>query len=354
MKLLPYRLVPAAVSLLALTAFAAPATADTTITSCTSASQATQPLTVTVDGQPATGVYSLPAGAPRGIVVVGHGFPGTAAGEAPLVQQVATDDQVIALAMNYRGTDLATGLGWRVTEGAQDSIAASQLFDASCPGSASFTNSVVGISMGGNMSGIAVSSGAKRASGAPLFDYWFDVAGVTDVPEIYAAATVISELPLGSIQTIGKNAVAAMNAEFGGTPVTQLLTYLNDSPVLRSSKMKSSGLKGVVISHAALDGEVTVDQSVQMAAALALTGIKTDIFTSVFKSPGTTSNGLTLDGDVLGLIPGYVSPFAGHVSTIVLNTALARLHALYANGAVPKGLSLTLSDGELGTIPLLP
>jgi acetyl esterase/lipase len=305
-----------------------------------------------VDGQSATGLYSLPNAAPRGIVVVGHGFPGTAASEASLVQQIATDDQVVALAMDYRGTNLANGVGWRVIEGAQDSIAATKLFDSSCPLSAQFTNAVLGISMGGNMSGIAVASAAKRSSGAALYDYWFDLAGVTDVPEIYTDATAISNAPIGSLQTIGREAVSSMNAEFGGTPVTAPAAYLGNSPVLRTSKMKSSGLKGVVISHGVLDGEVTSDMSVQMASALAGTGIPTDVYTSVFKDPGTAS-GVTLDGDVLGLIPGYVSPFAGHVSQVVLGAATQRLTALYNGGPGPAGLSVTLVDGDLGTYPLL-
>jgi hypothetical protein len=331
--------------------FAGQAAADTTITSCTSSDQTPQALAVTVNGQLATGLYSVPAAAPKGIVVVGHGFPGTAQSEASLVQQIATDDQVVALAMNYRGTDLSTGVGWRVIEGAQDSIAATKLFDASCPGSAGFTNSVLGISMGGNMSGIAVSSGSKRSGGAPLFDYWFDVAGVTNVPEIYTDATAISLLPLGSIQTVGQEATASMNAEFGGNPLTALSAYLGNSPVLRTSQMKSSGLKGVVISHGVLDGEVTSDMSVQMATALAVTGIPTDIYASVFKIPNTDP-GRTLDGDVLGLVPGYVSPFAGHVSQVVLQAATDRMHAMYAGVPGPSGLSVTLADGELGTVPL--
>lgn len=343
------RAAPIAVGALLL--FAGQAGADTTISSCTSSNQTPQPLTVTVAGQPATGLYSLPAAAPKGIVVVGHGFPGTAQSEASLVQQIATADQVVALAMDYRGTDLSTGLGWRVIEGAQDSIAATKLFDAACPGSGSFTNSVLGISMGGNMSGIAVSSGATRSSGAPLFDYWFDVAGVTDVPEIYSDATAISLAPLGAIQTIGQEAVTAMNAEFGGTPLTALPAYLGNSPVLRTAQMKSSGLKGVVISHGVLDGEVTSDMSVQMASALAATGIPEDIYASVFKIPGTDP-GRTLDGDVLGLIPGYVSPFAGHVSQVVLQAATDRMQAIYSGVPGPSGLSVTLADGELGTVPL--
>jgi hypothetical protein len=56
---------------------------------------------------------------------------------------------------------------------------------------------------------------------------------------------------------------------------------------------------------------------------------------------------------VLGLIPGYVSPFAGHVNEIVIGAALDRLDALYQEGKAPSGLKLTLEDGSLGTFPLL-
>jgi len=353
----------------ALGGVAAAAPATTIPASCTSASQAPQPLTVTVPdtgGQQATGIYSLPAGAPKGIVVVGHGFPGTVTTFATQVQQIAADDDVIALAMNYRGTDLTTGLGWQVIEGAQDSIAATKLFDSSCSGSAGFVNTVFGISMGGNMSGIAVSSNAARADGTtPLYNYWFDVSGVTDVPETYADAEAISEVPLGSTQTTGEDAVAAMNAEFGGTPEAVPGAYLSNSPVFRAGAMRASGLEGVEIFHGIDDGEVTADQSAQMAAALALTGIPTNVYTSLFNSPGG-SNGDTLDGDTLGallsvlntealmgMLPAYESPFSGHVSAIVLSTALSQLTALYANGQVPTGLSVTLADGLVGTYPLL-
>ena len=75
---------------------------------------------------------------------------------------------------------------------------------------------------------------------------------------------------------------------------------------------------------------------------------------------------MTLDGDTLGaiysvlnadalmgILPPYVSPFSGHVSAVVLSTALAQLKSLYASGQVPTGLSVTLADGLLGTYPLL-
>src|SRR5882724_13056252 len=125
--------------------------------SCSSNSQAYQPLTITVGGTSAAGFFALPATPPKGIVVVGHGYPNTALEVAPMLTQMATDDGVIALAMDYHGTvDVTptTSRGWRVAEGAEDSIAAAKLFDNAChpPG----PNTAFGISMGGNMTGLAV------------------------------------------------------------------------------------------------------------------------------------------------------------------------------------------------------
>jgi hypothetical protein len=107
----------------------------------------------------------------------------------------------------------------------------------------------------------------------------------------------------------------------------------------------------VIIAHGVLDGEVTSDMSDQMVAALVSAGIPVDLYTSVFKTPGTPSE-LTIDGDIGSLVPGYVSPFAGHVSDVVLNSALTRMHDLYSGGIPPNGTSFTLSDGRLGVQPI--
>jgi hypothetical protein len=56
------------------------------------------------------------------------------------------------------------------------------------------------------------------------------------------------------------------------------------------------------------------------------------------------------DGTKLSaLYRGYCSPFAGNVDRIIMDSALARLAALYRGGQVSQGLSVTLSDGKLGT-----
>jgi hypothetical protein len=352
------RFVVAVLSVLSLLAvFSAAAQAETP--ECGGEPGSVKTLNITVAGTPTYGYYSLPSGVPKGVVVVGHGYPATAQSMVPLLPGIAERDGVIAVAMDYHGTvDLegptgTTSRGWKVAEGAEDSIAAVKLFEAACQGgNPRFVNAAFGVSMGGNMTGLSVSQHATRTDGSGLFDYWFDVSGVTDVPEIYTDATIISLAPLGSIQAIGTNAKADIEAEMGGTPLLALPTYLNRSPALKAGEMKASGLKGVVVAHGVLDGEVTSDQSDQMVAALAVAGVPTDYFTSVFKAPETPP-GLTLDGDILGLIPGYESPFAGHVNAIVLETALGRLDALYQAGTTPSGLSVTLVDGTLGTFPLL-
>ena len=50
----------------------------------------------------------------------------------------------------------------------------------------------MGVSMGGNMSGLALAlAGANditRSNGKPLFDYWIDVEGSVNLVETYMAA----------------------------------------------------------------------------------------------------------------------------------------------------------------------
>jgi hypothetical protein len=202
--------------------------------------------------------------------------------------------------------------------------------------------------MGGNMSGIAVSSAATRSSGAPLFDYWFDVAGVSDVPEVYGEATAIAAPPVPAWRAIGNAARSAMEAEFGGSPATRPEAYALASPVARTALMKLSGLRGAVIFHGVLDGLVTSDQSAQMAAALATAAIPTDVYVSIFKRPGTAS-GATLDSDLLGWLPGYQSPFAGHVNAVLIEAALGRLWSMYHGGGGPLAVSVGPADGLIGT-----
>jgi len=143
---------------------------------CTGEPAAIQTLNLTVGGVPTYGYYALPSTTPKGVVVLGHGYPTTAHSMVPLMPGIAQRDDAIVIAMDYHGTvDLEgptgnTSRGWKVSEGAADSIAAAQLFTSTCQGlnPTRFVNTAFGVSMGGNMTGIAVSEHATRAGGSPL------------------------------------------------------------------------------------------------------------------------------------------------------------------------------------------
>lgn len=347
--------------------------AATSTAPCTSTSATPQLVTIgsggatfdaagagTTDG--GYGYYALPDRPPLGIVAVAHGYEQTAWSMAEpgeytstgLLESLAADDDVIALSMDDSGQQDAgpgstSARGWDVVQGASDLIRVTQLFDSQCQpaGGPPLVNTVFGMSMGGDTSGVAAASGATTAGGGPLFGYWFDVSGVSDVAETWLEATAASPA-----LAYAADAAADIEAEMGGTPVQQPGAYAAASPALLAGQMGSSGIRGVVVFHAVMDGLVTSDEGAQMVAALQAARIPTDFYTALFQEPGASS--ATIDGDLLSLaVPGYSSPFAGHVDGIMMASALARLSALYGDGQVPQGLSVTLSDGRLGTVPLL-
>jgi hypothetical protein len=309
------------------------------------------------DGQ--YGLVVLPTAPPVGIVAVEHGYQQTAESMVSILQTIVAKEPVIAFAMDYTGTADGTdtndpyGLptssrGWRVTEGAADTEAVAAAYDGQCQSSSPqrLTNVLFGVSMGGDTSGIAAAAGADRADKSALFDYWFDGSGVSDLTETYLEATLDSP-----VSAYASDAVTDIQAETGGTPATVPQTYLADSPVTLAPSMKSAGIKGAVVLHAIMDGLVTSDEGDQMLAALTGAHVPTDFYTAVLQAPGAKSS--TLDGDLIGQADkSYVSPFAGHVEGIILTTALDRLHALFT-GSTPSGLSVTLADGQLGSVPVL-
>jgi acetyl esterase/lipase len=329
---------------------------------CTGNPNSVTPFTVIVPGQSvygqtAYGLYALPSGPPRGLVVTAHGYGHTVESWRKHLTDIATRDGVIALAMDYRGQidspffpppqapPLPSSRGWQVSEGAADSIAAAQMVNSSCPGLG--TSVIFGVSMGGNTSGLVAASRATRPDGRPLFDYWFDVEGATNVTETYAEASSLA----ASGNAFATDAKADIEREMGGTPTAAPGTYAQRTVVTRAPDMKASHVLGVVVVHGQIDGLVPSNQSDEMVAALQKVGIPTDYF-SIGTRPTSSEPGTTIDGTVIGALPPpglpYTSPFAGHASEasdthIVLNTAFDRLDALYNNGAVPQGLRVTVA-----------
>ncbi|MDP9101474.1 MAG: hypothetical protein M3N21_04935 [Actinomycetota bacterium] len=308
-------------------------------------------LDLTVDGQRTFGFYALPAAAPKGIVVFAHGHGHNAADWQQHLLRTAARDGVIAVAMNYHGEDVIKRYGWRVKEGAADSVQAAEVFSVACP--AASTIVMYGVSMGGNTAGLAAAIPAKRASGAPLFNYLFLIEPVTNVTETYLEANAVA--PTGN--ATAAKAVKEIEQEMGGPMSNPAVapTYLAASDVTHGADIKAAGLKGVVLVHDIDDGQAGYNQTQEMTAALAAQGIATDTFNVVTKQPGNTDDDTWLDKDVLGVVPGYDDPFVGHgseTSTTQLNitTGFDRLAALFNAGEVPHCRQF-LVDGHAGLQP---
>src|SRR4051794_35814990 len=128
---------------------------------CTGDPSVAHLINVPVAGETAFGYYTVPRRQARGVVVFDHGYSHTAWNWRQHLSQVAARDGVIAVAMDYRHqqdspvdpkTGFSSSRGWRVQEGADDSIAVAKLLDATCKTGG--VNTVYGISMGGNTSGL--------------------------------------------------------------------------------------------------------------------------------------------------------------------------------------------------------
>ena len=288
----------------------------------------------------APGRYALPAdAAPKQLVVMFHGHLNDSCDWRRHLQQVAAHG-AIAVAMDYSGQKQVPveNYGWRVREGAADSIAAAKFFLARYP---SLTQVFAfGISMGGNSSGLAVASAdAVRADGKPLFDYWVDIEGVNNLAEEYLVARGVALAGNAG----GALAQQEIEEENGGSLEQVPDKYAEISNVTRAPDM--SGLKGAVIVNAVDDGLVPTNQSPEMAVALNLVGVPAHLFTVLGNGGAETGTTFTaIVGDPVAGAAGqtYTSPFAGHGwegsdTQLVIVTGFEQLYALMAGGTVTPG-----------------
>lgn len=297
-------------------------------------------LDLTVDGVKTFGLYAVPRHRAQGIVVFDHGYGHTAYSWAEHAQQVARRDGVIAIAMDYhsqqdippaKGSTLPSSRGWRVAEGAADSIAAAKLFDKRCRTDG--VNTVYGVSMGGNTSGLVVAAKPTRANGKPLFDYWFAIEPAVNVTETWAEASAVA--PSGN--TYAANAKADIEQEMGGTPADAPDAYQSHTVVARIADLAAAGLKGVSVVHGFDDGLVPYNQSRELVALLRGQGVTVDDVTVGTRGDGEA--GTTLSGNALGPLD-QDSPFAGHGSEVsntqlVIKTGFALLDKLYLHRQGP-------------------
>lgn len=308
-----------------------------------------QTLTYSVKGQTAQALYALPAGKPKGIVVFDHGYGHTMYSWAAHVTRTARTLGVIAIAPDYRGQvnspatkpgGLPSSRGWRVAEGAEDSIAAVQMFDRLCGHNG--TNVVYGVSMGGNTSGLVVASKPKDANGKPLFDYWVAVEPAVNVTETYQGARA-----LAPFNQFAANAQQDIEQEMGGPFESKAAVYADRTVVNRTPDIAASGIKGVVLAHGVADGLVTHDESRQLQALLRAQGVPVDMAAFLTRSKNSEA-GTTIDG--YAPVP-HDSPFAGHASEVSTTqdvgvAGFAALARLYSASAFTCGESLY--DGATG------
>ena len=331
---------------------------------CTDKTDDALPLGLPVGGGTATGLYGFPSAPPTDLVVFAHGYGHTSQSWAHHIRRTAREHGAAAVAMDYRGLKIipdsdGDGLpqsrGWNARAGAADLVAAAQHFERICPSIETIT--IFGVSMGANMSGLAVANAAeaRRSDGSPLFDYWFDIEGAVNVVETYAGARA-----LAPVNAFAKNAQEDIEAEMGGPIESKPQAYADRAVVTHIDEIKASGVKGVVLVHGLDDGLVPYNQSREMSSLLLSRQINYDFFTVGRRSPQsekeTTATGYVGD-QVVAQTPGddkYVSPLAGHASEkstthIIMVTAFDRLASLLEDREAPGMYREYFVDGELGT-----
>ena len=317
-----------------------------------------RPLRLGVDGETAFGRYAVPRGRPTGLVIFAHGFGHTSLSWAGHMRSAARHG-LIAAAMDYRGLQITPdddgdGLpqsrGWPAIAGAEDSIAAARTLQAHC---GIRTVTIMGVSMGGNMSGLALAiageRGITRGDGVtPLFDYWIDVEGAVNMTETYAAARLA-----GPANETAAHAKVDIEAETGGSLEQYPDEYRRRTVVARVGDIQSSGVQGVIAIHGLDDGLVPYNQSRELVAEAREAGLPTEMIT-IGRRDEDSEQETTLTGHAAGAVyPDYISPLSGHASEkstthIVMQTALNRLWRLMAgsppvegeclvNGQVPEG-----------------
>lgn len=315
--------------------------------SCTGNPQAVQ------STQPKFGLagrYALPRHTPIGLAVFAHGYRNSSASWVNHLEEAAAHG-LVAVSVDYRGLGAAPDYrGWPARAGGEDLVTAATYFVRHCAGLHQVA--LLGVSMGGNMSGLAVAQAARRPDGrTPLFDYWIDTEGVTNWVETWAAATASA----GGGNAYSAGAEKDIEAEAGGTPLTAPDAYRSRDVLARVPDIAASGVRGVIMIHSVEDGLVPSDQTAETSTALRAAGVPTDVY-NVLRRTGARDPGheqTTLLGDA-GF--GDQDPFSGHAwegssTHIVMTTSMSRLYALFdATSPKPSDREFVV-DAQAGIVP---
>jgi acetyl esterase/lipase len=299
------------------------------------------------NGEIAEGLYAVPGKPTNKLVIFAHGYGHSMWSWEQHIIRTAREGAV-AVVMDYRGikyvgtkaSGLPNTLGWPAEKGAEDLVAAAQFFEEACHhpsvqhgrGKAKgihrhhkaedLTIGLFGVSMGGNMSGLAAATQATRSDGSPLFDFWIDVEGVANIMEIYIAARAIGHSAANDIETDTGGPIEAT----GPAP------YQERTVALHADGIAAAGVPKVILVHGLDDGLVPYNQSRELQSALKQVGVPTEMF-SIGRRSCQSEQDTTISGYLGGeLEDDYNSFLAGHASeasetSLVMIVAFDRLRA---------------------------
>ncbi|MGW4120496.1 alpha/beta hydrolase family protein [Nocardia sp. NPDC004711] len=234
-----------------------------------------RPVTLTVDGETATGRVYEPDGGARGLIVAVHGHAGSASDFPDYLASIVRQTGAALVTMDQRSDAGTWRTGeWNVWAGWRDTVAATQWYRGEHPGIGPTV--LWGWSQGGVTSGLAA---AYAPSGT--YDYWVDTFGHAD--------DVTAWLESG---LAGPQLRAEIERDAGGcTPAACLQSYLDRSPALMTNRMD---VKRAVLLHGTADPLVPYTQSLEMRASLTLSGHPVSMYTVV---SGRDLEGRVVPGD---------------------------------------------------------
>ncbi|MFQ6393990.1 alpha/beta hydrolase family protein [Nocardia sp. KC 131] len=242
---------------------------------------AVRPVTLTVDGEDATGLvyepYRCAPGdlVPRDLVTAVHGHDGSAADYAGYLTSIAqrTGTPIVSMDLRSATSEWKTG-EWNLWAGWRDIVAATQWYKNE---HTSIVRTVLwGWSQGAIMSGLAVAHGPRG-----LFDYWVDNYGPADDFTMWLASAGVDPKLLAQIE----------HDAGGCSPATCPGAYLERSPALLAGRMD---IERAFLVHGTSDDVVPYATSVEMRAGLLAAGKPTSMYTVV---TGRNLNGAVVPGD---------------------------------------------------------
>lgn len=235
---------------------------------------------------------------PDKLVVFAHGLGHDVfASWTQYVARTVRDD-VAVVTTNYRDND-----HFPILRGAHDTIAGTLLALERFP--TVETVYLLGISMGGGVSGTAISESVHvTEDGSGLYDYWVALEPFTNMIEGYIEAS--AALP---------EIAGYMEEETGGNPLTQPQAYQRMSPALRPQDIAASGVRAAVVIHGFNDGLVAYNMGREMWLGLVAAGVPTQFFNILRAEEGQDAgtDGTGLITSIVGLPdPNDQLGFAGH------------------------------------------